>query len=149
MGLVVVTAADTVRKAVTDYISALNAADINRITGCVTEDFWNEHTAASGSNLRGRNAYRTRLKSFLADYRQMNYAVEDLIVEGNRAALAYCMTYLWHGASPPRPVTTRGMFRFEVRDGLIAHRTDYRDSANSKRQMEAPPPEPQPESSSQ
>jgi catechol 2,3-dioxygenase-like lactoylglutathione lyase family enzyme/ketosteroid isomerase-like protein len=130
------------RQAVIDYIEALNAADIERIVGCVTEDFWNEHTAASSQSLRGRDAYRERLKGFLADYRQMHYAIEDLIVEGDRAGLAYRMTYLWHGAEPPRPVTTRGMFRFEVRDGLIARRTDYRDSANSKRQMETLPPQP-------
>jgi hypothetical protein len=127
------------RTAVTRYIEALNAADIGRIVACVTEDFWNEHTAAASQSLRGREAYQTRLKGFLADYRQMRYVIEDLIVEGERAGLAYSMTYLWHGAEPPRPVTTRGMFRFEVRDGLIAHRTDYRDSANSKRQMEATP----------
>jgi ketosteroid isomerase-like protein len=126
------------RAAVEAYMAAINAHDIDRITACVTDDFYNEHTAASSQSLRGRDAYRVRLGGFLRDYRELNYELEDVIVEGDRAAVPYRMTYMWHGATPPRPVVTRGLFRFTVRDGLIAHRVDYRDSANSKRQMEAP-----------
>ena len=31
----------------------------------------------------------------------------------------------------------RGVFLFRIADGLIAHRIDYRDSADAKRQMDA------------
>ena len=124
--------------AVEAYMAALNAHDIDRIVACVTEDFHNEHTVASSPSLHGREAYRTRLGVFLRDYRELNYELEDIIVAGDRAAVPYRMTYMWHGATPPRPVVTRGVFRFTVRDGLVARRVDYRDSANSKRQMEAP-----------
>ena len=130
------------QKVVTAYIEALNAADIDRITACVTDDFWNEHVTVSGNSLRGRAAYAERLKGFLAAYRDMTYTIDRLMIDGDDVALEYTMTYNWHGAQPPRPVATRGVFLFEMRDGLIAHRTDYRDSAHSKAQAAPtmPPP---------
>jgi len=39
----------------------------------------------------------------------------------------------------PRPIEIRGVFRFEVRDGLIAHRVDYWDGVEYRRQVEADP----------
>jgi ketosteroid isomerase-like protein len=36
-----------------------------------------------------------------------------------------------------RPVAIRGMFRFRVRDGLIAHRVDYWDALEYQRQVAA------------
>lgn len=124
------------RSIILKYIEALNAAEIDQITACVTEDFWNEHVTLTGQSLRGREAYRARLSGFLATYREMTYTVERLLTDGADAALEYRMTYKWHGATPPRSVTTRGVFLFELRDGLIAHRTDYRDSADARQQME-------------
>ncbi len=128
---------EAARRLAMGYIDALNAADIDRIAACVTDDFHNEHITVSGQSLRGRDAYRERLKGFLADYREMTYTVEHLLIDGPAIALAYRMAYQWHGATPPRPVATRGLFLFEVEDGLIAHRIDYRDSADARRQMDA------------
>jgi len=128
---------DAARQIVLAYIDALNAADIDRIAACVTPDFWNEHVAVSSQSLRGRDAYRERLAGFLAAYREMAYSVERLLVDGDDVALAYRMAFVWHGAEPPRRVTTRGVFLFRIADGLIAHRIDYRDSADAKRQMDA------------
>jgi hypothetical protein len=34
-----------------------------------------------------------------------------------------------------RPVVIRGVFRFRVEDGLIAHRADYWDGADFQRQV--------------
>jgi ketosteroid isomerase-like protein len=125
------------RQNVLAYVAALNAADINRIAACVTEDFWNEHVTVSGQSLRGRAAYRERLAGFLAVYRDMTYTVERLLIDGDDVALSYTMRFQWHGAEPPRHVTTRGVFLFHIRHGLIAHRIDYRDSADAKQQMDA------------
>jgi ketosteroid isomerase-like protein len=43
----------------------------------------------------------------------------------------------WHApGAAERPFTIRGMFRFVVRNGLIAHRVDYWDSADFRRQVQ-------------
>ena len=122
----------TAEQAGRTYLAALNSGDVDRIAARVSEDFYNEHTSALGTSLRGRDAYRERLPSFLAAFGGLHYEVEDLIVAGDRAAVAYRMTATWHGETP---VTIRGMFRFRVEGGLIAHRIDYWDSAEFERQV--------------
>jgi ketosteroid isomerase-like protein len=117
--------------AVGRYIDALNGGDPDRIASCVTEDFCNEHTSALGHSRRGREPYRERLPSFLAEFAGLHYEVEDTVVEADRAAVAYTMTCTYRGT----PVSVRGMFRFEVEGGLIAHRVDYWDSAVFLRQL--------------
>jgi ketosteroid isomerase-like protein len=124
----------TTRAAVERYLEALNAGDPDRIAGCVTEHFFNEHTSALGHSLRGRQAYRERLPSFLAQFADLHYEVEDVIVDDDRAAVPYTLRCRWQDT---RPVCIRGMFRFLVADGLIAHRVDYWDSAEFQRQVDA------------
>jgi steroid delta-isomerase-like uncharacterized protein len=120
----------TTRTVVARYLDALNAADPEAIVASVTEDFHNEHTSALGHSRRGRAAYLERLPSFLEEFAGLHYTVEDTIIEDDRAAVAYTMTCTWGG----RPVSIRGVFRFRVADGLIAHRVDYWDSAEFSRQ---------------
>ncbi|MYV99188.1 nuclear transport factor 2 family protein [Streptomyces sp. SID3343] len=81
------------------YVAALNTGDPDRIAACVTEDFHNEHTSALGRSLRGRAAYRARLPGFLGEFQGLRYVVEDLLVDGDRAALAYTMTFRVRGGS--------------------------------------------------
>jgi ketosteroid isomerase-like protein len=116
--------------AVERYIAALNGGDADTIAGCVTPGFHNEHTSAAGRSLRGRDAYRAALKGFLGEFEELRYEIEDLIVEGDRAAVAYQMSFRLSGT----PVEIRGMFRFRVEGGLIAHRVDYWDGADFARQ---------------
>ncbi|GAA3070278.1 nuclear transport factor 2 family protein [Streptosporangium carneum] len=119
------------RQAVERYLGALNRHDPDEIAARVTPDFHNEHTSAAGVDLRGRDAYRERLRGFLAEFAGLRYEIEDLIVDGARAAVPYRMTFTYRG----RPVVIRGMFRFEVADGLIAHRVDYWDGEEFARQV--------------
>ncbi len=122
---------------VTRFIEALNSHDPDRIAGCVTDDFHNEHTSSLGSSLRGRQAYRDRLPVFLAGFTDLHYEVEDLLVQDDRAALAYRMTFGYRRADDVvRPVSIRGVFRFRVRGGLIAHRADYWDGVAFQRQVD-------------
>jgi steroid delta-isomerase-like uncharacterized protein len=111
------------------YIDALNAHDADGVAALVTADFWNEHTSSMGTSVRGRRAYRERLDGFLAAFVDLRYVVEDVIAEGSKVAVPYSMTAVMDGA----PIEVRGMFRFEVRDGAIAHRVDYWDSAGLPR----------------
>ena len=128
-------AADAVRA----YLDALNRGSADEIAACVTEDFVNEHTAALGQSVTGRSAYRERLVGFLAAFSGLHYQVERLIADGDDVAVAYRMTAQWRetAAATPRPFSIRGMFRFEVRDGLVAHRVDYWDSGEFRRQVQA------------
>ena len=119
------------REAVGRYLDALNAGDPDRIAACVTDDFFNEHTSALGHSRRGRDAYLARLSGFLAEFAGLHYEVEDTVVEDARAAVAYTMTCTYQGS----PVSVRGVFRFRVEDGRIAHRVDYWDSAAFMQQV--------------
>jgi ketosteroid isomerase-like protein len=126
-----VTDAAATREAVLAFVDALNGGDPDRIAGSVTDDFHNEHTSALGNSLRGRAAYRERLPHFLGQFQDLHYAVEDTVVEDERAAVPYRMTFRYDG----HPVTIRGVFRFRVARGLISHRVDYWDSAEFTRQI--------------
>lgn len=96
----------------------------------------NEHTSSLGHSLSGRAAYRDRLRGFLDEFRDLHYELEDLIVDGSRAAAPYVMTFRWHGGGgAPVPVRIRGIFRFEVAGGLVRRRVDYWDSAEFERQV--------------
>ncbi|HEY1279964.1 MAG TPA: nuclear transport factor 2 family protein [Acidimicrobiales bacterium] len=126
----------TTRSAVERYLSALNEHDADAVAACVTADFVNEHTSARGTSRAGRDAYRAALPVFLDRFADLHYAAEDLLVDGDRAAVAYRMTCQWRdddGRS--HPVSLRGMFRFRVVDGLIAHRVDYWDGSDFERQV--------------
>jgi steroid delta-isomerase-like uncharacterized protein len=124
----------TTEQAVQTYLDALNTGDADLIAACVSLDFYNEHTSALGHSLRGRDAYRQRLPAFLATFRGLHYEVEELIAEGDKAAVAYRLTATWKGDTA-KPVAIRGMFRFQVADGLIAHRVDYWDGNEFQRQV--------------
>jgi hypothetical protein len=88
-----------------------------------------------GVSVVGRQAYRASLTEFLADFVDLYYEVEDLLVDGERAALAYRMRFRLVSAEYA-PVEIRGIFRFRVRpDGYISHRVDYWDNAEVRRQL--------------
>ncbi len=116
------------------YLSALGTGDPDAVAALVTDDFHNEHTSTLGRSLVGREAYRERLRGFLAEFAGLHYEVEDVIAQDDRVAVPYTMTATVAG----RPVRIRGMFRFRVRDGLVAHRVDYWDSAEFTRQIGEP-----------
>jgi ketosteroid isomerase-like protein len=121
-------AAPETRDVVLGYLAALNAGDADAVAARVTEDFVNEHTSARGRSLTGRAAYRERLPGFLAAFDGLHYEVEDVLVDGDRAALAYRMTArMQRDGAPAVPVDVRGVFRLRVRDGLVAARADYWD----------------------
>ncbi|RBY82757.1 nuclear transport factor 2 family protein [Blastococcus sp. TF02A-26] len=126
------------RGAVLDYLAALNDGDADAVAARVTEDFVNEHTSARGRSLTGRAAYRERLPGFLGTFADLRYEVEELLVDGDRAALAYRMTArMQRDGAPEVPVDVRGVFRFRVRDGLVAARADYWDGEVVAAQIEA------------
>lgn len=116
------------------YLDSFASGDPEQIAAHVTADFVNEHTSALGSSCTGRDAYLARLPNFLADMVDLKYEVEELVVDGPAVAAFYEMTATWHGQAPIR---IRGVQRLVMRDGGIAHRTDYWDSQVFLAQVEA------------
>lgn len=101
----------------------------------MAENFVNEHTSSMGHSRFGRVEYRAALIGFLADFAELRYEVEELLVDGERAVAAYRMSFQMVSADRA-PVSVRGVFRFRVdSDGLIAHRVDYWDSGEVRRQL--------------
>lgn len=96
----------------------------------MTDDFVNDHTAALGSSCEGREEYRRRLPNFIASMPGLRYEVRDVVADGDRV----CAAYVLHARVNDRDVAVRGMMHFTVRDGAIARRTDYWDSAVFLRQ---------------
>ena len=113
------------------YVESFATADPDTIAGHVTDDFINEHTAALSSGCEGKTEYRRRLPGFLASFAGLRYEIEDLVAQGDRAAAAYTMHATYEG----HPIAIRGVMRIEVRDGLVAHRTDYYDALGFLKQI--------------
>ncbi len=123
--------AERTRRAAVAYLDALNAHDPDAAAAAVTEDFHNRHASSLGRGLGGREAYRARLPEFLAEFSELHYVPEAVIVEGDLAAVPYRMTATWLGDPPRRhPVALPGVFVLRIRDGLIAERTDHWDSGD-------------------
>jgi steroid delta-isomerase-like uncharacterized protein len=121
---------------VREYLDAIGRRDPDRIVTFVTDDYTSVHIAARGTGLTGRDTYRTRLDVFLADFPELEYEVIDLIAANDRVAVDYWMRGLYAGAGVDRaPFEIRGAFWFVLRDGLIANRVDYRDSATFEQQV--------------
>jgi ketosteroid isomerase-like protein len=123
------------RAAVLAYLDALNAHDADRIAACVSADFVNEHTAAGAVSRFGRTEYRAALDGFLADFQQLRYDPEQVLVDGDRCAVPYRLTATVRSAGD-RAIAVRGVFVFAVDDDdLVAHRIDYWDSGEVARQL--------------
>jgi ketosteroid isomerase-like protein len=120
----------TPAEVVASYLRSFASGDPDEVARHVAEQFVNEHATALGTGCVGHDEYRRRLPAFLASLPGLAYEIEQLIVDGDRAAAAYRMT-----ASPPEgPVDIRGVMVVEVADGLVARRTDYWDSLTYLRQ---------------
>ena len=117
------------------YLAALNAHDPDAVAALVSSDFYNEHTSTRGESVRGRDAYRARLDGFLASMTELHYEVERLAADGPVVVVAYTMSAGYLHAESVRPFELRGTFWFEVVDGLIGHRVDYRDGVDLEQQV--------------
>ena len=121
------------RSIVEQYLTALSAGDVDAVIALVADDFHNEHTSTLGSSSTGRDTYRERLPGFLAQFAALQYEVIDLIAEDHRVAARYRLTANFDG----HPLDIPGVMLFELRDGLIARRTDVWDSLTFLRQTGA------------
>ena len=112
------------------YLDAFSTGRPEAVAAFVTDDFINEHTAALGGGCVGIDEYRRRLPGFLASMPGLRYDIEDIVAEGPQVFAAYTLRTTVND----RPIAVRGVMHFRVRDGHIAHRTDYWDSLVFQRQ---------------
>ena len=106
------------------YLGSFAQGEADAVVRWVTEDFVNDHTSALGSGCRGRETYAGRLPGFLGAFRELRYTAEQTITEGSSVCVPYRMTAI----SDDSPIDLRGVMVIEVRDDLVAKRTDYWDS---------------------
>ena len=107
------------------------SADPDAIAVLVTDDFVNEHLSELGSGCTGRDEYRRRLPGFLSTFARARYVVDAIGELGGDEVVA---RYRFEAEYEGTPIDIPGVMWFEVRDGLISHRTDLWDSLTFLRQ---------------
>lgn len=112
------------------YLEAFSTGEPEAVAAFVTDDFVNEHTAALGGGCVGIDEYRRRLPAFMASMPGLRYDIEDVVADGDRV----CAAYTLRTTVNDKPIAVRGVMRFFLRDGKIAHRIDYWDSLVFQRQ---------------
>ena len=118
--------ADIVRS----YLDAFATGDPETVADHVTDDFENIQVGLLGTGCSGADIYRERLGGFLGAFTNLRYDVEQLIVDGDKVAAAYKMTFTDDG----RPMEIEGVMIMTIRDGKIAVRKDYWDGLSHLKQ---------------
>jgi len=125
---------DVVRR----YLGAFGTADPDQVAACVTDDFVNEHLSELGSGCAGRDEYQRRLPGFIATFDGLRYEVVDIVdgdaADAGGATGTVAARYRMLATYESHPIEIPGVMWFEVRDGLIARRTDLWDSLSFLRQ---------------
>ena len=88
---------------------------------------------ALNATARKRVTDNPMIAGFLAQFAALQYEVIELFAEGDRVAARYRLTANFDG----HPLDIPGVMLFELRDGLIARRTDVWDSLTFLRQTGA------------
>lgn len=118
------------RELVRSYLDAFATGKAEVVAEHVSDDFQNIQVGVLGSGCQGKDTYQQRLKSFLADFADLKYHVETLIVDGDDVAAAYRMTFDQNEQS----FDIQGVMIITIRDGRIAIRRDYWDGLEYQRQ---------------
>lgn len=119
--------------AVRRYLDAFATGDPDAVAACVTVDFVNEHQSELGSGCTGRDEYRRRLAGFLAAFAGLRYEVLDVVADAS-ADGPVVARYRMYATHDGHAIEIPGVMWFEVRDGLVARRTDLWDSLTFLRQ---------------
>ncbi len=120
----------TGRELVSSYLASFESADPEIIVSHVCEEFENNHVGLLGTNCKGRETYRQRLKGFLENFKNLRYTIEEIIESDDRVAVAYKM----NAVDNRRPIEIQGAMFFTIQDGLISRRNDYWDGLSYLKQ---------------
>lgn len=112
------------------YLNAFATGEPAAVASHVTDDFENIQVGLLGTGCSGADTYRERLAGFLGAFTNLKYDVEELIVDGDKVAAAYKMTF----TDNDRPMEVEGVMIMTIRDGKIAVRKDYWDGLSHLKQ---------------
>lgn len=115
---------------VNDFNDALNAADVDSMMACMTEDcvFENTYPAPDGERFEGQAAVRAFWESFFRGASHPHIHIEEIFAAdgpssgGGRVVMRW--RYSWedeHG----QPGHIRGVDVYRMEDGLIAEKLSY------------------------
>lgn len=124
------------------FLASFETGDPDAVAASVTMDFVNEHLSELGSGCTGRDEYRRRLPQFLSTFVGARYSIVSLaeVVEttadsdAGSADVVVVVRYRFHASYEGAAIDIPGAMWFEVRDGLVARRTDLWDSLTFLRQ---------------
>jgi len=112
------------------YLSSFETGNPDAVVRHVVDNFQNIQVAVLGSGCSGKALYRERLVKFLQVFENLRYRVDELIVDGDRAAATYEMQFNREG----RLIKIPGVMIFEFQEGLISVRKDYWDGLSYQEQ---------------
>lgn len=114
-------------QAVRASYEALNSGDIEATLAVTAPDVeWHESSALPDADVyRGRKALRAFLEEFLQSWERFHQEVEDVVVEGDRAALMIHLTARGRGSGAE--VDARYAHVWTLRDGLGVRVDAYYD----------------------
>jgi steroid delta-isomerase-like uncharacterized protein len=125
---------DSSGEIVRSYLSSFATGDADVVAACVTTDFANEHLSELGSGCVGREEYRRRLADFLSTFPDARYSIVTLAEIATPDAGDVVVRYRFEATHDGTPIDIPGVMWFDVRDGLVARRTDLWDSLTFLRQ---------------
>ena len=120
------------RDRVLSYLASFASGNPDDVVRHVTDDFDNQQVGELGTSCQGRDTYRDRLTTFLADFKGLRYETETVIAEADRVAVVYKMSCRY----ADKPIAMQGVMIMTLRDGLIASRADYWDGMSFLKQTE-------------
>jgi ketosteroid isomerase-like protein len=124
--------------AVRSSYEALNRGDIEATMAILAPDVeWRESAALPDTGtFRGREAVRSFLEDFLEQWQQFHQEVEDVVVEGDRAALLIHLTARGRGSGAD--VDARYAHLWTLRDGVGVRVEAYYDRDAALRSLTSP-----------
>ena len=120
------------RDRVLGYLASFASGNPDDVVAHVTDDFDNQQVSALGASCQGRETYRQRLGTFLADFKELRYDAESVISEGDNVAVTYKMSCRY----ADKPVVMAGVMIITLREGFIASRADHWDGLGFLKQIE-------------
>ena len=133
-----------VKALVLDWTDAINRHDSDAAAAFFTPDA-DLTDVGTGQRAHGRDAIREQHEGFFAMFTDLAIQKTNVLSDGAWYATEWVMTGVHTGDTPGLPATGRS-FRVlgagigEVRDGLIAHATEYWNMADFLGQIGALPP---------
>ncbi len=111
------------KQLVTDLVTALNAHDVECAAAFYAPDYAEVDVAQAASPV-GRDGIRRTLAYYLRAFPDLRFALDDVIIEDNRAVLIWTLCGTHRGTFmhiPPtgRSVAVRGTSLLTIQDGRI------------------------------